>query len=124
MWWANPVPDGFLHHGTKGFSEAPVFGANLITLLHHLYRLAFGDRVQPTQAADAGRNHRVGCQLQTVFGRDSVRSLGNRLEVERATLGVEQINDPPELLHRQSHLARFAGLPVAAREEQLLSGRL
>jgi hypothetical protein len=95
MWWVNPVPDGFLHHGAKGCSEAPVFGANLITLLHHLYRLTFGDRVQPTQAAGPGRDHRVGCQLQTVFGRDSVRSPGGRLEVEHATLGVEQINDPP-----------------------------
>ena len=61
MWWANPIPDGFLHHGAKGFSEAPAFGANLISLLHHLYRLGFGDRVQATQAARAGRNHRVGC---------------------------------------------------------------
>ena len=94
MRWVNPVPDGFLYHGAKGFGEAPVFGANLITLLHHLYRLAFGDRVQPTQAAGPERDHRVGCQLQTVFGRDSIRSLGGRLELEHATLGVEQIKDP------------------------------
>jgi hypothetical protein len=71
--------------------------ANLITLLHHLYRLGLGDRVQPTQAAGAGRDHRVGRQLQTVFGRDSIGSLGGRLEVENATVGVKQIDDPATL---------------------------
>src|SRR5271169_466079 len=68
MWRVDPVLNRLLHHGVKSFSKAPVFGTNLITLLDHLHGLGFGDGIQATQTAGTGRDHRVGRQLQAVFG--------------------------------------------------------
>jgi len=65
----NPVLDGLLRHGKKRFSEAPLFRANLITLLHYLHSLGFGDGVQAAQAAGAG------CSSRTSSTADSVRSI-------------------------------------------------
>ena len=92
----NPVLDGLLRHGKKRFSEAPLFRANLITLLHYLHSLGFGDGVQACTGRWR-RDHRVRRQLQTVFGRYSSRTFTCRLEVKNATVGAQQIDDPAPL---------------------------
>lgn len=63
-------------------------------------------------------------QLQTVFGRDSIRSLGGRLEVEHATLGVEQINDRLDLHSSDFTLTGCSivrGCTGAAASDQLIA---
>src|SRR5688572_13357864 len=93
MWQIHSISDCVLHHRKDTFDQPSLIRSDFEVLLDQLGGFSFRNSVEPAHAARAGSDHYVRCQLQTILGRDAVRSAACCLAVDDATLCVKQVDE-------------------------------
>src|SRR5688572_23241019 len=82
-----------LHHRKNTFDQPSLIRFDFEVLLDQLGGFGFRNGVEPAHAARTGRDHYVRCQLQTIVGRNAVRSAACCFAVDDATLCIKQVDE-------------------------------